>query len=874
MLKGNKVLHPPVRTDGLELYYDTKGKKNTDTHKDKLLDMSGNDRHGELHNFSYKNLSGYQEDSELVFDGIDDTLTMPKLNDINPSNFTYQLNNNILAFTGDEVKTVKNENIEINGRNLISESLIGRNGLDSMDISRYVPKGVISFSKSKGYDGISIRAHPLLPNTEYVMSYRYRKTSGTLVSFGGHTDNSWRNNKAYVDGIEGGSYSGTSSVFVSDDEIEHEVVIYINTPSEIAVNNLIYIQPNRGSATSVGIDVYDLKLEKGNMVTNWTPAPEDLLEVTELKGNILGDMEDIVDDHTRDEQSGVEVFTDKADDSLVRVEVDGKSYQHAGSGKNLIPLQGWDLRGDAYVDEDSGYIYSSFSSFAYSPYVKIKPNTDYTYSHYGSPHRASLLFLDINKDTIASYTSWDGVGTLSSPDNAYYFKRYATDTSLQTELEGFKFQLEEGSTATAYELPAPTPDYPIEIHSLNDFDVVSSAGRRNLLPTTYNLFTRDGGTYGFYKFLDEPEQVIVTVRDRDTSVDMRSIYFGFTDIGHNFGRGTWLMANGNLQLREQLSNYQNYFSYYPNNEKALNKIFQRFYIQIEKGTIATDWTPAPEDITENDNHSLIDKINLLLSEPLRSVGDVKDRLFRDGDGLWKIERNIYSQLLNGSESWGPMTNLNDNDFLGFHFYTEVNRTGSYTSVMSSHFTQGTGDIAPVNRFSEERNLMGIQVVGGQTKVIINSNILPSKDIDGFRNWLKNNNVRIQYIKSNFSIETLDQEIQDKLNNLRSFQDSNYVYTIINEADGLPSHISENLKPTIHTEFLAKDHYKENRTVNNLLIWNRSLEDEELLKQNKLFHERFDMRSDTVKGEPINEEINLIQGGYPANTLSLEYTIEI
>src|SRR5699024_4790582 len=63
-------------------------------------------------------------------------------------------------------------------------------------------------------------------------------------------------------------------------------------------------------------------------------------------------------------------------------------------------------------------------------------------------------------------------------------------------------------------------------------------------------------------------------------------------------------------------------------------------VQIEKGTIATDSTPAPEDIKENDNHLLIDKINLLLSEPLRSVGDVKDRLFRDSDGLWKIERNV------------------------------------------------------------------------------------------------------------------------------------------------------------------------------------------------------------------------------------------
>lgn len=162
------------------------------------------------------------------------------------------------------------------GRNLISETLIGRHGLDSMDISRYKSKGVVSFAISAPYEGVSIRAHPLLPNTEYVIRYRYRKTSGTLLSFGGHTDASWNNNTTYVDGEERGAYSATSSAFVLDDDNEHEVVVYISTPGEIVASHLIYIQPNRGNSTPVSVDIYDLKLEKGNKATDWTPAPEDL----------------------------------------------------------------------------------------------------------------------------------------------------------------------------------------------------------------------------------------------------------------------------------------------------------------------------------------------------------------------------------------------------------------------------------------------------------------------------------------------------------------------------------------------------------------------------------------------------------------------
>src|SRR5699024_7452677 len=91
------------------------------------------------------------------------------------------------------------------------------------------------------------------------------------------------------------------------------------------------------------------------------------------------------------------------------------------------------------------------------------------------------------------------------------------------------------------------------------------------------------------------KQVIVTIRDRDTSVDMSRVYFGLTETGYDFTGGKWLMSNGVLATRERLSNSQNYFSYHPNNEETLNKIFQRFYIQIEKGTIPSDWSPAPED---------------------------------------------------------------------------------------------------------------------------------------------------------------------------------------------------------------------------------------------------------------------------------------
>src|SRR5699024_282742 len=55
--------------------------------------------------------------------------------------------------------------------------------------------------------------------------------------------------------------------------------------------------------------------------------------------------------------SGTEIYTDKADDAVVHVEIDGKSYQHAGSGKNLAPhFNHWKLSGGARVKNDVLYI--------------------------------------------------------------------------------------------------------------------------------------------------------------------------------------------------------------------------------------------------------------------------------------------------------------------------------------------------------------------------------------------------------------------------------------------------------------------------------------------------------------------------------------
>ena len=72
--QGNELLYPNSVKDGLVLWYDFKGMKNSDVSKGIVGDLSGNGNNGTLNNFAYTSGSGYN--SGLKFDGIDDVVNL------------------------------------------------------------------------------------------------------------------------------------------------------------------------------------------------------------------------------------------------------------------------------------------------------------------------------------------------------------------------------------------------------------------------------------------------------------------------------------------------------------------------------------------------------------------------------------------------------------------------------------------------------------------------------------------------------------------------------------------------------------------------------------------------------------------------------
>jgi len=225
------------------------------------------------------------------------------------------------------------------------------------------------------------------------------------------------------------------------------------------------------------------------------------------------------------------------------------------------------------------------------------------------------------------------------------------------------------------------------------------------------------------------------------------------------------------------------------------------------------------------------KTNILLSAPLRSVGAVKDRLFKDSDGKWKVERNVREVFLNGAES----------------FYVAFMQDGVNKYIYSPSIKAlGGGDafVFGSQICSHSQNLINPY----ETKALgyndcfwvtethgIRFRFMSYLDVTSWKAYLSSENakgtpVTIQYKLLVPTYEVLSQELQTKLDNIPTFPEHNYVYTVAND----------NLQPTLHVDYKKLSWLKSRLLLNSLKIYSRNLTDAEMIQNYKVEKERFGM----------------------------------
>ena len=947
VIENKELVYPEIVTDGLQLYYDAKGKRDTDYHRDTMLDMSGNKNHGKLHNFAYEKHSGYKDG--LVFDYIDDKLVRPKLN-LKPDDFTFMLNGNIISFSPDgTVKRVQDgEVIESKGFNLVrngdfSDGLVGWGivagtlGLTDKEYhspsnSFYKPTAATALYKDieipnnhvtylsafvKGTNKMELRMNEYNTWARIKMTSIDKSDEWTLLSLTGRS-------------VNGGIRIDTS---VADGENYYDDFIVIDLTETFGEGN----EPTK---------------EQMDKIINrfgFIPNAQNLIDRIEYKGNNLGDMENIIDGLYKTEVlSGEEIYTNKADDAVVHVEVDGKSYQnrrpgvhktfdfdgtfdmglpidygilteftivtrlYVGSepkqmgflqprpqtshielnalGQLRTRLQSTDLYSRTNVFEKgkwydiaitgsqrsgilrqivNGEVVGETSDF--TDFLPLGASTRLGGSFSGGRYWEGLIdFIGIypsplTRQGIEDVFSSDGLVEDFRPLLLYELKGETLSDRMTDTVSG-SVAILSGTHKTVTHV-MPNPKYPINIHTLDNFNVISSHGRRNMVLNTdgetefdFNGFNEinphlvsysdvksvmNGGQYTASVYIEELLEtgpngisIMVSFRNEDSGLITQP-------------RSPQRMFSGDSGLLSFTFNYNgrpfingDYIEVHIRGVSSLGTSRGKYTrLKLEEGENVTPWVPSDfDDVLENEYEN-IDKINLMLEEPLRGLEGNNDRLFRDTDGLWKINRNIGEVVIDGNSSLSNPANI----------YQTPNTTIFGIPVDGKLYGRTLSNLLPhvddTQIYNGPNDGIGISLDGytkgaGRIRFRIPNEWIGIVPDDSFSDRarkllsrLSKNPLSVIYELEFPFTEILDQELQENLNNLRSFQDSNYVYTVLPDRN---HYLSENLKPTLHAKFLYSNWYKEDRVINNLMIYNRALTNEEMLQNYKTIKRRWGM----------------------------------
>ena len=137
--------------------------------------------------------------------------------------------------------------------------------------------------------------------------------------------------------------------------------------------------------------------------------------------------------------------------------------------------------------------------------------------------------------------------------------------------------------------------------------------------------------------------------------------------------------------------------------------------------------------------------NLTLSEPLRAVGNVKDRYVLK-DGKWYIERNCAEVVLDGSENWGIINKYDTTTIFAMVF----NIGKANTPVICDRINNTFDTFANIP--DQER----IKINSNNYLVIMLKNDkLSTKDVSGFKQWLSKNPTKVVYRLATPTYELID-----------------------------------------------------------------------------------------------------------------------
>lgn len=551
-----------------------------------------------------------------------------------------QVSNLELTASGLTTRVSKTEsdlaNLEIGGRNLIPASRFSSNNSYQWSVGGiYQNNGIYIEDSTNYYIYYGHVLHEnLIVGEQYTFSCRLATSANaTYGKFGvGYTK--------HVDYCAE-YYQRKGSPII----VEEKIVVTFTAASNILAISIYPYAALTPPTESVWMYAYDIKFEKGNKATDWTPAPED------IDSKIASTAETII------EQTN-EAISLKASKKEVEEAIDGIEV----GGRNLIVSS--ELIRRVYVSN-----VGAEGSDAYSlstPYIPVKPGDNLILQFwqpenlYEGSQRAwanGIILFDSNKKYISGYS----IGYFSDeymkqvktiPDGCYYVRvsfqaptPLIANADLWTAYSPFKVKLEKGTVATDW---TPSPEdtvaeaeasFEVTADAIRS-EVTAAEGRMSTLVESTakglnvkiedntknlanleiggrNLLLNSGvevGSNDYRVALYTPSSPLVDGEEYTVSLCVTPAA-GLTNI--------WLyVSNGYMNLAQLIPDGTNkqilkktfICKYYDGRTPDVNILYAdaqlyRYpndgtvtgnttihWIKIEKGNRATDWTPAPEDV--------------------------------------------------------------------------------------------------------------------------------------------------------------------------------------------------------------------------------------------------------------------------------------
>lgn len=341
-------------------------------------------------------------------------------------------------------------------------------------------------------------------------------------------------------------------------------------------------------------------------------------------------------------------------------------------------------------------------------------------------------------DGIAIINTMSGESPLVIPDSA-------ERTLERLELSGKTEQNQD---------PPPSPEYLQEIKNSGKWNEETQKYEVDVKVTGKNLLNlqKEPDVKGLYQGwkVGNGDKGTLSIKDKGNNADISGCYFGLNSDGTTSNSVTWLVDNGVIKRYHIESIEKMYVCMYPPNEKNIKKITERFEIQYEYGSIATEYQPYKEQT-----------LTITSDRPLTKW----DRLVEQGGEIGWLYGGKKS-ILNEKTSWG-IFRIDPNEEDNFTFTTNlIDSSGGNQTSLCKTFKNANYAYA-----KEHRGKYGLYSDHEEQRVLTRYFRQPNESvrtIEQWKEWLINNPIELWYELKTSEFVPLPQSEQNAIRALKTY----------------------------------------------------------------------------------------------------------